>query len=355
MAIIVRRLLQNEIAKANDFFNSVYKTNRSLEDFRWEFLEGPDGPAVYVAAIDDSVPDGRVVGIQAAIPLSLVNVQGHSILSAKSEDTLVDPSYRGQRIFERMYELLFDECKKDGIEVIWGFTPAKKAFERIQFEIPFETQQALMVFKPIKAFRYLSSLNAKNTRVDRLKIAALSFLSKSTAGLKSFGSNADLVIKKVELSGKEDTLRDLCPSSTLYHLKMSPDFITWRIKNNPFNNKYESYQVSSSGTLVADVLINFRPEGFAYVEQMIFKEQLSDKEREAVIRQIVRIIRSRANFIRVLLFDTNPALSSQIQLLKKSGFVVLRRGSHFVWRSIGDSELTPHNIFLNRLFTQGNQ
>src|SRR5687768_285977 len=108
MGITVRRLLENEINLANDFFNAVYKTDRSLAGFRWEFLEGPHGPALYVIAVDDAISTHtKVVGIQCAIPLKMHDVEGRTFLSAKSEDTLVDPQYRGQKIFERMYAFLF--------------------------------------------------------------------------------------------------------------------------------------------------------------------------------------------------------------------------------------------------------
>lgn len=74
MSILIRLLQPHEYALANDFFNTTYKTNRSLKDFEWEFSRGPFGPAIYVVAIDQEVTDSiKVVGIQCAIPISLVN------------------------------------------------------------------------------------------------------------------------------------------------------------------------------------------------------------------------------------------------------------------------------------------
>ena len=56
-------------------------------------------------AIDNSGSENnKIVGIQCAIPLEFTDVKGNVQLSAKSEDTLVDPAYRGQKIFERMYD-----------------------------------------------------------------------------------------------------------------------------------------------------------------------------------------------------------------------------------------------------------
>jgi GNAT superfamily N-acetyltransferase len=195
MAIEIRLLQDDELYFANRFFNETYKTNRSDKDFTWEFLNGPAGKALYVAAIDTAVTDRlKIVGIQCAIPLEMMCNDGTIILTAKSEDTLVDPAYRGQKLFERMYDLLFQASRDRGIKYIWGFTPAVKAFERIGFEIPFQASQALLVKRPLEASKYLSSLNAKNKRLDRLKILLLCFASylKGKAYL-SFSRHTDLI------------------------------------------------------------------------------------------------------------------------------------------------------------------
>ena len=357
MAIIIRRLQDSEIGLANDFFNSIYKSNRSLEHFRWEFLQGPFGPAVYVVAIDDAItPEIRVVGIQCAIPIALQKVNEKNIvLTAKSEDTLVHPEYRGQKIFERMYDLLFEECKRVGIKFIWGFTPARKAFERIGFQIPFETQQALMVFDPLKAYRYLSSLNVNNRIFDRCKIAGLSLISKMLAVFTSRRPTLNLVINKIDITSKESVIGELCPNSTLHYLKMNHDYINWRLKNNPYNNTYENYQFFSGPTLLADIIVNFRRGGFGYIEQMIIRDGLPAAAENEVMRHLVAIMKRRTSVVRVLLFDTNDVLRRQTSLLKGSGFFILKRGSHFVWRQLNSVELNSEEIFFTRLFTQGNQ
>ena len=218
MAIQIRLLLENEIDLANDFFNAIYKTNRSIENFRWEFLDGPNGSAIYIIAIDANASQiNKVVGIQCAIPIELANVKGQTVLTAKSEDTLVDPAYRGQKIFERMYDLLFEECKKAGIKYIWGFTPAKKAFERIGFEIPYQAQQGLMVLNPVGAYSYLSTLNPDNKVKDKIKIAGLPFFHLLLdLNLCSYISLNRFI--SIPMSSKIAVIRALTTTSPLYFL-----------------------------------------------------------------------------------------------------------------------------------------
>ncbi len=356
MSIVVRILKKDEAALANDFFNAIYKTNRSLQHFEWEFVNGPFGPAIYVIAIDTAVSEQvKVVGIQCAIPIALVNANGDRQLSAKSEDTLVDPSYRGQKIFEKMYDLLFEECKRAGIKYIWGFTPAKKAFERIDFEIPFHAHQALMVFNPLKAYQYLASLNDKNRVVDRFKIAGLAMLSWISSTKLRAGQQNSLNIRRVSLDSRDTLLSSLTPHSGYYFLDMTTAYLSWRLAENPFDNNYEVHQVYAENRLVADVIINYRQPNPGYIEQIIFEDDLSSSVKQQIIVAIVSQMRSKVDLIRVLCFDTNRELADQEALYERCGFIVLKRGAHFVWKSLADDEVKPKDLFLSRLFTQGNQ
>lgn len=353
MSIEVRLMKREESHLANNFFNSIYKTDRSQKDFNWEFMEAPAGPAIYVIAIDTTINNNiKIVGIQCAIPIRLQDVQGNTVLSAKSEDTLVDPAYRGQKIFERMYDLLFIECEKAGIKFIWGFTPAKKAFERIGFEIPFEAHQALQVFRPIKSFSYLSKLNTANKISDKLKIAALSVMSWLGSLIRGRGKGK-LVMVSVPIEAKHHIATTFSHAEPYYFLDMSEAYLRWRLELNPFGNSYQSYQFFDNNKLVADAIVN-RRASVAYIEQVVFDAAASFETRKQIVNAIVDTMKD-APMIRVLCFDINRELKDQEALLKACGFVVLHRGAHFVWKSFVGEAIDPRMIFLSRLFTQGNQ
>ncbi|MBT1685028.1 GNAT family N-acetyltransferase [Dawidia soli] len=348
MAITIRLLRDDEIQLANNFFNAIYGTNRPLVNFRWEFLEGPFGKAIYVVAIDDSVTDTtKVVGIQCAIPIELINGRGERVLTAKSEDTLVDPAYRGQKIFERMYDLLFEACKNAGIRYIWGFTPAKKAFERIGFAIPFATEQALLVFQPMAAYRYLKSLNEQNKTLDKVKVLGLCFLSW-LKGIKLMFTGR-LALTETPLSGKDKAFQKHYAGQDLFTLHETTAYLTWRLAHNPFGNHYRSYQ-SADGTF--DALVNSRPN-VGYIEQVFTPVE---NRHHAGIHSLVDILRKqRVPLIRTFNFSSNDVLKAQGRQLSEAGFTYLKRGSFFVWKSLDDQDrIKPSQLLINRLFTQGN-
>lgn len=129
MNIRIRLLLDSEYATVNEVYNEAYGNIRPLDSFKWEFVNGPWGKAIYVIAEDLEKQGNKIIGTQSAIPMVFINGKGETVLTAKSEDTFVHPDYRGHKLFDRMYELLFSECKNAGIQYLWGFTYARKPFE----------------------------------------------------------------------------------------------------------------------------------------------------------------------------------------------------------------------------------
>ncbi len=351
MAIHIRLLQDDEVELANNFFNAVYQTNRPIKNFEWEFLNGPFGKAIYVVAIDEAVSTHtKIVGIQCAIPLEFISTKGQTILTAKSEDTLVDPSYRGQKIFERMYAVLFEECEKAGVKYIWGFTPAQKAFERIGFEIPFKTEQALLVFKPIEAYQYLQALNEKNTLIDKIKIFGLSTVSWLSGVWSRFKKQGEII--EAGLENKSDLFKNFYNDATYFTLNESTAYIKWRITNNPFHNNYKSYQYKIGSEVVADAILNIR-DNVSYIEQLLSKQGIDLVPFITTLSTVCAA--TQVPLLRAFCFSSNKINKSQGYHLSLAGFRYLKRGNYFVWKSLdADKVIQPNQLIINRLFTQGN-
>jgi GNAT superfamily N-acetyltransferase len=352
MGIQIRLLQENELHLANTFFNTVYQSNRTQETFQWEFLDSPFGKAIYVGAIDDSfTAEIKIVGIQCAIPIELTDTEGNVVLTAKSEDTLVDPAYRGQKIFERMYEVLFEESKKAGIKYIWGFTPADKAFSRIGFSIPFKTQQALFVFNPVKAYQYLSKLNPQNKLKQKIQILGLSFLSWTKGFFNSATASSKYAIIDGDFNLLHPHFQSFYDNRKLYNLHCTPAFNSWRLIRNPYQNQYTDFLVTFKGEVIANVLCNVRGE-LSYIEEVLVK---NDRFLVPVIKLALQKIKKRnPALVRVLCFNYNETLEVQRNAFDDVGFKTLDRGNFFVWKKLDDDRIDHQQLFLNRLFTQGN-
>ena len=353
--IVYREALEEDYIKINDFHNRIYKSNRTIEEFYWEFHNCPVGKSIYIIALDGE----KVVGTNCVIPIELINNKQEIILTGKSEDTLVDPDYRGQKIFYNIYEVLFQACEKNGVKVIWGFTSAKKPFKKLGFNIPYDHEQNLLVNKIFKSYSYLVSLNSKNTLFSKFKIFSLCFLSKFKSKLNFEKS----IIKEYSLSVNLPITESI---DELIHVNLSSEensfaiyqnsaFQDWRIYSNPNFSKVHTYGFyDSENKLVSLLVFNSHLNGVAYLCQANFDVCLSNKEKSQMIKLVSKKMFSEEIIqIRSWQFSHNALNTNEKQLFIKANYIHLNRGVGFVWKEIGDFNLNPNDFYLSRIATQG--
>lgn len=338
----------------NAFHNRIYKKNRTMEQFRWEFHDGPFGKSVYVVALDGE----KVVGTNCVIPMVLANGQGEEVLTGKSEDTLVDPAYRGRNIFENIYAFLFEECRHAGIKAIWGYTSAKKPFQKIGFSVPFDHSQSLLVNRPLLAYRYLASLNPRNGLKEKLKIAGLCILSALRARLALPAGRLSYRITEDEpvTEGAGDLVRRDCSAhSGLWFLHQNRAFQQWRVYGNPHYHRVHTVAFYSGDEKLAGLVVfNSHPDGVAYVNQSNFDPSVSSRERSRMLCYAAgRIFAGGAALIRNWHFDTNPVNRAETACYAGAGFTILRKGIGFVWKELDPLPAGPSSLYLSRLSTEG--
>jgi hypothetical protein len=348
--IEIRLLKEGDIQSINDLYEKAYGVNRSADKFRWEFQQGPAGPAIYVVALDTRL--NKIVGTQCAIPLFVTNASGERILTAKSEDTLVDTAYRGRNIFEKMYALLFDECRKAGIVAIWGFTYAIKPFAKLGFEIPFRCDFGLIVFDSMKGYKYFNSLKQKRTLLEKTKIAVLVLASRLKYGIhigfkatEGYSMSNDVQV----------SLEDLTPSQPgSFFLLQDTEFLGWRLRSNPYPNNHLYYSlVNESGKQVGCIVCSSTAE-VAYIMHMVFARNLSEETKKHFLNAVIADLSEKTGVLRFWGFTHNEAGREEVELLRGSGFVFTGQGISFVWKKLDEkSPLSVNNFVLSRMASQG--
>lgn len=357
--IKTRFLEERDIQAVNDLHNRLYNDNRTESQFRWEFFNAPAGKAIYIVAED--IDNKKIVGTQCAIPIILKGFKGRTFLTAKSEDTLVDPDYRGMQIFEKMYDMLFQACRNNGINYIWGFTSAMKPFKKIGFDLPFSHGQSLLVNKVMPAYDYLSKLNPSNTKKDKFKIYALCLLSKARAmNPFSWAFEKTNAVKDIsstvskDLNAMIDTILD--EHEKYFTFDETHSYIDWRINQNPYHDQVFSVDFTIDGELRANIIFNHHTNGVWYLIQALFDENLTDPEKTTFLSGAVKsLLKSKSPaLIRVWNFNSNKVNEQEIKILKKAGFFFLSRGVYFVWKDLElKKELDPKYFILSRMASQG--
>lgn len=352
---------KSDIKEINEFYNTAYKKNRTEENFNWEFNSSPAGKAIYVIAKDTD--KNKIVGTQCAIPIFFSNSNGIKILTAKSEDTLVDNNYRGQNIFENMYNLLFEECKKFGITCLWGFTPALKPFKRIGFEAPFIHAQSLMVRNIIKSYSYLVKLKPSNAFSEKIKIFGLSILSKVYSLKNIFIDMSVLNPYRIEINQNRvqiglEQLQKLAfnKDSEIYYIEETKDYLDWRISNNLNHKKIFSVAFYKNEILEANILFNVHENNIWYLIEDLYNNELNEKIKQAMFCKAINILSQHENpyIIRTWEFDHNVINLKNTGIHKSAGMLKLNRGIHFVMRNLISNNIdNANNIFLSRMSSQG--
>ncbi len=354
-------LEDHEIQDVIDFYNSIHNSGRNVEMFKWEFLNGVYGKAIYIIAKDKNTK--KIVGSQAAIPIQLINADGQIILSAKSEDTIVDPNYRGNKIFDKMYELLISECKKNNIEYIWGFTHAIKPFKNLGFEIPFSHSQSLLVYDIVKAYLYLAGLDKTNTITRKIKILGLTIISC----VKFFLYRNQILRKsgfKINVLSNFDDIPDFelnklaSVYSSHFSINLSKNFIDWRVTKNPYAKKSSIISIQKNQNLAAIIIFSSNIDGVWFLMEEFYDNDLSDKEKEEILIRSILILKANrkneVNLIRTWDFRHNSFSRKLKKTKTKAGLINIEKGMPFVWLNIsGKNELDVDSIILSRLSSQG--
>lgn len=352
-------LTDADIEQVNNLFNSAYHMGRDAAKFAWEFKDAPAGPALYVVAKDRTT--GQVIGTQCAIPINLIGSNGKIYRTAKSEDTLLNPNYRGKRVFDRMYDVLFEECRKNGILYIWGFTSAQKPFLKIGFDIPYSHSQSVYVRQIGAAYHYLVSLNSQNTFTAKLKILGLCVMAKAKGIFSGSGAvknytiavtQKDHVVENTDLVNHQ-----FAAGSGLYTISQNPEFLTWRIKNNPYHGKVYNIAFTNAHGIAAQLIFNYHKDGVWYLVSDMYRASISNNERSAMLSAAIKELRKREDtvgLIRTWDFTHNAHNLAEVANRSKAGFIHLNRGIQFVWKNLDPAnQLKAEDFVLSRIASQG--
>lgn len=157
--LIIRQIRRDEL-EAFAKFHARWGREVSPAILDWEYFDADLARGgIIVGAFDRDV----LIGTQGYIPYRGWWKE-RTILTCKSESTLVSPEYRGRKVFDRMYSLGFDLCREARVDCIWGFTSAEKPFAKVGFDVSGELFQEILSWSPIKLYRAIRQ--GKRSKLD---------------------------------------------------------------------------------------------------------------------------------------------------------------------------------------------
>ncbi len=97
-------------------FKEVFGIDRSKERWNWQFNQHVHGKGwIFVAKSNDII-----VG-QFALRRNHINFMGSELIAGQSCDTMVNPEFRGRRVFTDLAKKAYEFAQKDGLSIAFSF------------------------------------------------------------------------------------------------------------------------------------------------------------------------------------------------------------------------------------------
>jgi len=357
MRIQIRQVRDSDIDKVISLHNLNYGDKRTPKHWIWEYKSNYPDRFVFTIIEDKD----RVVGTQGMIPIYL-NIKGKTHLSGKSENSLLDPKYRGGNLFKELYDFAMSLCKAKKMCCVWGFTSATRVWRnKLRFHVYEDAMYTSFLILDPRRFISFEILGSKEGIVRKIA----KFLLVIRLYLYSFAQifayrYPKRTPRKFSIEQKLRSASDLgelykrlrAKYADLIHIEQDEKYITWRIFNNP-NIEYTTYFLYEDNLLRAYCYVNINKK-YAYLTDLTFEDY---EAGDFLLRTILNLLHKRKITSALFMGNIkNPLMASIFNLLKNHGFTK-RRGSPFVLKNVSfKHEKCLHNIknwYLNGLWTEG--
>jgi GNAT superfamily N-acetyltransferase len=237
------------------FHNSYYGSQRTADHWRWEYDSYMRGTSKFTyVKVDD-----RLVGTTAVQPVYM-NVGGRRVLSARSENALLLPEYRGTGLMPALYDYMFGKCRDRGMQIWWGFTPALGAARTIGVSCHSDIQ---VWERPgrvhCEAHRRLVTEGPYWRRVGSAARSVVRGVSFHMRGRRTHcvQEREGYQVRRGTCEGR--SMRGLHerarkPYPDVVRLEFDDEYLRWRVRENPFL-AYSEYEVRQSEELRAYALV----------------------------------------------------------------------------------------------------
>jgi len=353
--MVKRAASSADASKILSLHNAFWQDNRTPEHWKWEY-EG-HYPEKYVFTILED--KNRIVGTQGMLPINL-NIGGKKHLSGKSENSLLDPKYRGGSFFTELYEFAMSLCKEKGMCCVWGFTNVGKILrDKLQFTI-YEN----CIYDAISVLSFRSSLsviqNAKWTKKRRIVFSILSL----------FGAMYSYICRSIIKTPKkkyaiEQKLRSIDDMEkllnrlekkhpNLIHIEQDEKYINWRLYTNP-NLQYKTYFVYDNEMLVGYCYLNVRDDKIAHLTDFTFDDINSSI---CLLKKILyELVKEKIAYLSFMGNVKNQIIATTFKVLRRHGFLKRKSPMDFILKNISyedeKSLLDIKNWHLSGLWTEG--
>lgn len=235
----------------NDLYNEVFDRRRTLEEWRWEYIDTTEGRSKIVV-VD---LDGEVIAHEAMIPMRF-HIFDREYLGGKIEDAYIVKDHRGKKVFGPLTEYCLDVSARDGYALTFGLT-ARPVNYKLHISRGYKDICRLNA--------YFGVFNADAVTADVARLLGFSGLKRRLAGVgmkflanrfsrkrRRYARGEDVfsVEKVSRFDDRFDRLfAEFVEGGNVITIKRSSTFLNWRYIDNPYRD-YGVWAASDNGRVV---------------------------------------------------------------------------------------------------------
>jgi hypothetical protein len=374
MDVTVRELRESDVDAVNALHNDAFGKSRTAAQFRWEFMDGPYGPAVFVVGDHD----GEIVGTHALIPVRLSR-RGEILSAAKDEETLVAARLRGQGVAARLFATTSRLGAEKGVEISFGLSNSQANLRgkvRDGHSILGKVRYGVLVLNGAATNDLFGYWRDRHLGKAWRPLGALAFrgLLGASCGwgaarraLKSTPRTSGLEVEIVRhADGRFDEFASrYCRSAESFTVERSRAYVEWRVFCDPYSDNY-GVLVLDAGSLVAYAAIShsLRNQSWALTDLCALPEYESSALALAADSAIDVAFDQRAACVLAWAGGRcNLQSLASVRALQASGFLFPGLGSTCHGKLMNPTESTRRqaltgfesldNWYVTLLFSQG--
>jgi len=309
--IIIREYREGDETQINLLYNQEYDKNRTLEEWQWEFRDGPYGKSIFVVAEYKA----KIIGTHALLPVYL-SWSGQRVLSSKAEEAVVKKEFRGRNIFKKL--TIPDEVKK---------------------RLPSQLGQKLL----LRAFTLAGFLWFK---------------------IRSHKMNPSPRFKVVSITQADERLdafwEAFCQKGKFYTIARTSSYLDWRIFRNP-NATSKFLAAVENGRIQGYVIVGrSKYENVGDITDFCVLDEHFEEVAGLLISHAVEYFRPQGiAFVDAWRVGNTTESKRYLSWLKKFGFLPLPLGSCIVLKVLAEEGSLPaepsdlDHWFITNLFSEG--
>jgi len=249
----------------NELYNSVFNRNRTLDQWKWEFIDTPHGKS-FIRVLKDGQD---IIGHFSLLPFQMCN-KDETVLTGKTENIMLHQKYRGRGLYTEFAKESLELARKEGFKVAWvTMTPAIKTMKRAGYV---EFMNFTYYVYPLSSDVFVKFFTRRlGSWASSLSIGLwLVFLLLRRVG------KPRVDIEECTLSDYVSFYEDKwLPHQSEFSVLRSYDFLKWKFVDNPYGIQFRFVKFKYKDRVVAFAILVERGRSIC-IEDLLYLDEAEE-------------------------------------------------------------------------------